>query len=416
MSQTDDLLKAMVANPTMIAAYKAGIPGNGQPFPDGSKIVKIKWKPKKSPEAPFDVRIPDVLQDVFMMEKDSRKYPNTKGWAYAVFNYDRANDSFVPNQTGTITCGFACPTRVANKDYIFTPYGKRRAPDASSNRPRPPSVPEHRRCRDRWQGSYLIRGRKMERLDFIKAGITIAGSLIVDFPTRLAPRPAVAQTAPSSSLFAAEHAMKFINFAKYMDLDRIAGARPAHFAYADQLRAQGKLAIGGPLLDDQGRRIGLLFVYQAVSRDAALALVREDPFTLANALRSYEITEWRLRGVDRELLIKSNRSADQSGGKDTQLKLFANYAKYGTDKSRLASVRPAHWEYDRKLESAGRLALAGPFASDEGGLFVYHAAGREEALSFLEEDPFAVEGVFAHYELLEWIIEGVNPDLLTSDF
>src|SRR6266404_5611699 len=48
VSQTDDLLKAMVANPTMIAAYKSGIPGNGKSFPDGSKIAKIEWKPKKS--------------------------------------------------------------------------------------------------------------------------------------------------------------------------------------------------------------------------------------------------------------------------------------------------------------------------------------------------------------------------------
>jgi hypothetical protein len=31
------------------------------------------------------------------------------------------------------------------------------------------------------------------------------------------------------------------------------------------------------------------------------------------------------------------------------------------------------------------------------------------------QDPFAVEGVFADYELLEWIVEGVNPALLTSD-
>jgi len=125
VSQTDDLLKAMVANPTMIAAYKAGIPGNGQPFPDGSKIVKIEWKPKKSTEAPFSVRIPDVLQDVFLIEKDSKKYPNTKGWAYAVFDYQPASDTFIPNKTGTIECGFACHTRVANKDYIFTAYGKR---------------------------------------------------------------------------------------------------------------------------------------------------------------------------------------------------------------------------------------------------------------------------------------------------
>jgi len=125
VSQTDDLLKAMVANPTMIAAYKSGVPGNGKSFPDGSKIVKIEWKPKKSTEAPFSVRIPDVLQDVFLIEKDSKKYPGTRGWAYAAFDYDRASDTFVPDKTGTITCGFACHTRVANKDYIFTAYGKR---------------------------------------------------------------------------------------------------------------------------------------------------------------------------------------------------------------------------------------------------------------------------------------------------
>jgi len=210
--------------------------------------------------------------------------------------------------------------------------------------------------------------------------------------------------------------MKFINFVKYRDLDRIAGARPAHFAYADRLRARGQLAIGGPFLDDQGRRIGLLFVYEAVSRDAALTLAQEDPFTLANALSGYEITEWRPCGVNLDLLIKANRSTDQSGGKNPQIRLFANYAKYAADKSRLAIVRPAHWEHDRRLKSAGKLALAGPFANDEGGLFVYNAVCREEAMSYLKQDPFAVEGVFAEYELLEWLIEGVNADLLASDF
>jgi len=125
VSQTDNLLKVMVANPTMIDAYKAGVPGNGKPFPDGSKIAKIEWKPKKSTESPFAVRIPDVLQDVFLIEKDNKKYPGTKGWAYAVFDYDAATDGFKPNPTGTLTCGFTCHTRVAAKDYIFTAYGKR---------------------------------------------------------------------------------------------------------------------------------------------------------------------------------------------------------------------------------------------------------------------------------------------------
>jgi hypothetical protein len=125
VSQTEDLLKVEVANPTMIEAYQSGVPGNGKPFPDGSKIAKIEWKPKKSTESPFAVRIPDVLQDVFFIEKNSKKFPDTKGWAYAAFDYVPASDTFKPDKTGVVTCGFACHTRVAAKDYIFTAYNKR---------------------------------------------------------------------------------------------------------------------------------------------------------------------------------------------------------------------------------------------------------------------------------------------------
>ena len=125
VSQTDDLLKVMVANAAMINAYRAGVPGNGKPFPDGSRIAKIEWKPKKSAESPFAVRIPENLQDVFFIEKDTRKFPATKGWAYAAFDYNPASDKFTPNATGVVNCGFACHTLVSKKDYIFTEYGKR---------------------------------------------------------------------------------------------------------------------------------------------------------------------------------------------------------------------------------------------------------------------------------------------------
>ncbi len=126
VSQTDDLLKVEVANPTMIDAYRAGVPGNGKTFPDGSKVAKIEWKPKKSTEAHFSVRIPDTLQDVFFIEKDTKKYLCTKGWALRrVRLYDPPSDTFKPDPTGVVTCGFACHTSVAAKDYIFTAYGKR---------------------------------------------------------------------------------------------------------------------------------------------------------------------------------------------------------------------------------------------------------------------------------------------------
>ena len=79
-ARTDEVLKVIVANPAMIQAYKAGVPGNGQPFPEGSKIVKLQWKPKKSAEAPFVVDVPDVFTQAFVMEKDSKRFPNTGGW------------------------------------------------------------------------------------------------------------------------------------------------------------------------------------------------------------------------------------------------------------------------------------------------------------------------------------------------
>src|SRR4051812_14794509 len=48
VSYTDTVIDVIVANPAMIDAYKAGIPDNGQPFPDGAKMAKIHWNKKKS--------------------------------------------------------------------------------------------------------------------------------------------------------------------------------------------------------------------------------------------------------------------------------------------------------------------------------------------------------------------------------
>jgi hypothetical protein len=124
-ARTDEVLKVIVANPAMIKAYKAGIPGNGQPFPEGSMIVKLQWKPKKSTEAQFAVDVPDVFKQVFVMEKDSKRFPKTGGWGYAVFNYDAASDKFTPDPKSLSDCGNACHTVVKAKDYIFHPYQKR---------------------------------------------------------------------------------------------------------------------------------------------------------------------------------------------------------------------------------------------------------------------------------------------------
>jgi Cytochrome P460 len=124
-ARTDEVLKVIVANPMMIKAYKAGIPGNGQPFPDGSKIAKLQWKPKKSTEAQFAVDVPDVFSQAFVIEKDSKRFPKSGGWGFAVFNYEAATDKFTADAKSPSDCGIACHTAVKAKDYIFHPYQKR---------------------------------------------------------------------------------------------------------------------------------------------------------------------------------------------------------------------------------------------------------------------------------------------------
>ena len=124
VSATAGSVKAILGNPAMINAYKAGIPGNGKAFPDGVKIVKIEWTKRKNPVSPYFVEIPNTLKTLSFMVKDRNRFPNTHGWAWAQFSYDPASHTFKPSVTGT-ECGYACHTRAAAHDYIFTAYPKR---------------------------------------------------------------------------------------------------------------------------------------------------------------------------------------------------------------------------------------------------------------------------------------------------
>jgi hypothetical protein len=131
VSQNDKLVAAILANPVMIDAYQAGIPGNGKPFPDGSKMAKIHWKPKQNQFFP-DTTVPGALDDVDFMEKDSKRFADSGGWGWAAFNYDATSDTFAPAtsadrppQANDAKCGFTCHTKVQTRDYVFSDYGKR---------------------------------------------------------------------------------------------------------------------------------------------------------------------------------------------------------------------------------------------------------------------------------------------------
>lgn len=131
LSEDGGMLAVIVANPVMIDAYQAGVPGSGKPFPDGAKMAKIHYEPKKLETFPA-ATVPGTLHDVDFMVKDNKRFADSGGWGYAVFDYDAKSDTFTPGtlagkppQGNDAKCGFACHTIVKTRDYVFTEYGKR---------------------------------------------------------------------------------------------------------------------------------------------------------------------------------------------------------------------------------------------------------------------------------------------------
>jgi hypothetical protein len=58
--------------------------------------VKIEWNSKRNPESPYFVMVPDTLKSVSFIKKDTKRFPDTHGRAYAQFRYEAATDSFEP--------------------------------------------------------------------------------------------------------------------------------------------------------------------------------------------------------------------------------------------------------------------------------------------------------------------------------
>lgn len=131
VSEDGGKLAVIMANPAMIDAFRSGIPGNGKPFPDGAKMAKVHWNTKKLETFPA-ATVPATQHDVDFMVKDSKRFADSGGWGYAVFERDAATDAFAPGtaasqppQSNDAKCGLACHTIVKGRDYVFTDYAKR---------------------------------------------------------------------------------------------------------------------------------------------------------------------------------------------------------------------------------------------------------------------------------------------------
>jgi len=122
----------ILGNREMIDAFRAGAPGNGKPFPDGARMAKIHWNPKKNEAYPGQPTVPNTIHDIDFMVKDGKRFADSGGWGYGEFEYESSSDTFRPGtltdkpaQANDAKCGFACHTLVKTRDYVFTDYGKR---------------------------------------------------------------------------------------------------------------------------------------------------------------------------------------------------------------------------------------------------------------------------------------------------
>ena len=111
VSHNEKAIAVILGNPAMIQAYQAGIPANGKPVPDGARMAKIHWVPKKNQYFP-DATVPGAQHDVDFMVKDSKRFADIGGWGYAVFPYDAATDTFTPGTDGRpAAAGERCQVR-----------------------------------------------------------------------------------------------------------------------------------------------------------------------------------------------------------------------------------------------------------------------------------------------------------------
>ncbi len=129
LSDNNGRFAIILGNPTLIEAYKAGIPGNGKAFPDGSKIAKLHYTPLAKPGEPGAPRVAGTQINADFMIKDRKRFAETGGWGYASFDLDPSTGQFTastdkdsPPQGHDAKCGAACHTIAKEHDFVFTTY------------------------------------------------------------------------------------------------------------------------------------------------------------------------------------------------------------------------------------------------------------------------------------------------------
>ena len=108
--------------------------------------------------------------------------------------------------------------------------------------------------------------------------------------------------------------------------------------------------------------------------------------------------------------------ARQRGSLAFELFVVETTPAVGPDKQK--EVLPRHLEYQKEMESAGKLFLAGPMSDDTGeqmmgaGLIVYRAESMDQARDIARQDPMHAEGCRT-FTIRKWLVNEGSPSFET---
>ena len=98
--------------------------------------------------------------------------------------------------------------------------------------------------------------------------------------------------------------------------------------------------------------------------------------------------------------------------------LFVVESTPAVDPDRLKETLPKHLAYQKEMEDAGKLFLAGPLSDDTGeqmvgaGLIIYRAESMDAAREIASNDPMHAEGCRT-FTLRKWLVNEGSPSFET---
>ena len=122
ISDNNGKFAAILGNPVMMQALRAGVPGDGRAFPDGAKMAKIHWTPKTQGTYPGPPKVPGTQFNADVMVKDSKNsHPGSSlwgdGWGWSWF--DAGNPMKTTSASYKKDC-LSCHVPAQATDWIYT--------------------------------------------------------------------------------------------------------------------------------------------------------------------------------------------------------------------------------------------------------------------------------------------------------